>query len=223
MYDPPQPVWMRLVEKMRVVPQKPRKEPPQEIPAAAPPPPPEPQETPRLAPDQAFPPYAYVSGQFPHPESDPSGHSFGKKKVMCEPLQPEEWEQSSAYLWGLDLFNHGYYWEAHEAWEGLWRAVDRKGLVARFLQGLIRLAAAGVKARERIAEGVQSHARRSHELFQDVAANLSQPLFLGLPVAELAAFAGQMEKQPILGNAPKGTPVEIVFQLVLIPEAVQGD
>ncbi len=34
---------------------------------------------------------------------------------------------SDAFLWGLDLFNHGYYWEAHEAWEGLWQVADRDG------------------------------------------------------------------------------------------------
>ncbi|TGQ49534.1 DUF309 domain-containing protein, partial [Mesorhizobium sp. M1C.F.Ca.ET.210.01.1.1] len=26
------------------------------------------------------------------------------------------------FRWGIDLFNHGYYWEAHEAWEPLWHA-----------------------------------------------------------------------------------------------------
>ena len=117
----------------------------------------------------------------------------------------------------MSHFNRGEYFEAHEVWEGLWRAADRKGPVARFLQGLIRLAAAGVKARERIPEGVQSHARRSHELFRDVAADLAQARFLGLPVGDLAAFAGQLEKQPVLGSAPRGTTVEVVFQLVLLP------
>jgi hypothetical protein len=51
-----------------------------------------------------------------------------------------------AYLRGIDLFNFGYWWESHEAWEGLWRACGRRGPAADFLKGLIKLAAAGVKA-----------------------------------------------------------------------------
>ena len=30
----------------------------------------------RLVPDEQFPPYSYVTGRFPHPTSDPAGHSF---------------------------------------------------------------------------------------------------------------------------------------------------
>ena len=46
---------------------------------------------------------------------------------------------------GLDLFNHGYYWEAHEAWEGLWQVADRDGPLRMLFKGLIMLSAAGVK------------------------------------------------------------------------------
>jgi Domain of unknown function (DUF309) len=46
---------------------------------------------------------------------------------------------------GAALWNRGLYWEAHEAWEGPWRAAGRRSANGRFLQGLILLAAAGVK------------------------------------------------------------------------------
>nr|WP_287181795.1 DUF309 domain-containing protein [Mesorhizobium sp.] len=26
---------------------------------------------------------------------------------------------SDTFLWGLVLFNHGHYWEAHEAWDSV--------------------------------------------------------------------------------------------------------
>ncbi|MER9007639.1 DUF309 domain-containing protein [Mesorhizobium sp. M0862] len=29
------------------------------------------------------------------------------------------------FRWGIDLFNHGYYWEAHEAWEPLWQTANQ--------------------------------------------------------------------------------------------------
>jgi predicted metal-dependent hydrolase len=45
---------------------------------------------------------------------------------------------------GADLFNRGLYWEAHEAWEELWLALDDEPKL--FVQGLIQVAAAGHKA-----------------------------------------------------------------------------
>ena len=41
---------------------------------------------------------------------------------------------------GVDLFNSGHYWEAHEAWEREW-VPDRKGPDAGFYKGLIQVAA----------------------------------------------------------------------------------
>jgi len=61
----------------------------------------------------------------------------------------------------IDLFNGGYYWESHVALESLWIACGRKGIVADFLKGLIKLAAAGVKGLEGKPEGVKSHSGRA--------------------------------------------------------------
>ena len=41
-----------------------------------------------------------------------------------------------------------FYWEAHEVWEGFWNTLGRTTPEARFVQGLIHLAAAAVKIRE---------------------------------------------------------------------------
>ena len=75
----------------------------------------------------------------------------------------------AAHHWAVDLFNNGYYWEAHEAWEGLWHAYGRSGAKADFVKGLIKLSAAGVKAREGNAAGVNRHAQRAVDLFRGVA------------------------------------------------------
>ncbi|MEO5657976.1 MAG: DUF309 domain-containing protein [Nitrospiria bacterium] len=58
---------------------------------------------------------------------------------------PEEWRDLPAYLRGVDLFNRWYFWEAHEAWEGLWRAHAASSDPARFIQGLIGASAALLK------------------------------------------------------------------------------
>jgi predicted metal-dependent hydrolase len=41
---------------------------------------------------------------------------------------------------GLELFNRGLYWEAHEAWEEAWTP-DRRGVDSGFYKGLIQIAA----------------------------------------------------------------------------------
>ena len=41
---------------------------------------------------------------------------------------------------GIDLFNRGLYWEAHEAWEEAWTP-DRRGPDRGFYKGLIQVAA----------------------------------------------------------------------------------
>jgi predicted metal-dependent hydrolase len=41
---------------------------------------------------------------------------------------------------GIDLFNDGHYWEAHEAWEADWMP-DRRGSDSGFFKGLIQVAA----------------------------------------------------------------------------------
>ncbi|WP_394885884.1 DUF309 domain-containing protein (plasmid) [Mesorhizobium sp. AaZ16] len=38
-------------------------------------------------------------------------------------------------VWGIDRFNHGYYWEAHEAWEPLWHAAKQSAPHRQFFKG----------------------------------------------------------------------------------------
>jgi predicted metal-dependent hydrolase len=119
-----------------------------------------------------WPAYTYVPGRTPHPESDPAGHRFGQRRSPALPLALHAWTENESYGRGLALFNRGYYWEAHEAWEGLWLAAGRRGPVADFLKGLIHLAASGVKAREGVAAGVSDHAERAAELFHAAGSQL---------------------------------------------------
>src|SRR5207249_5173379 len=97
-------------------------------------------DLPRYLADVPLPPYTHVPGRTPHPVSDPRGHSFGHAPEPSAVPDPDDWRGCRAYLRGLDLFNHGFYWEAHEVWEGLWHACGRAGRTADFPQGLIKLA-----------------------------------------------------------------------------------
>jgi hypothetical protein len=140
---------------------------------------------PRYVPDRPLPPYTFVPGRSPHPVSDPAGHSYGKPPEVPDALDADNWYTNRTYLSGIDLFNHGFYWEAHEAWESLWHRAGRKGPTADFLKALIQLAAAGVKHLEDVPAGVQSHGRRAAELFGATERNS----FLGFRTIELRAFA----------------------------------
>jgi hypothetical protein len=151
----------------------------------------------RLVPEKPFPAYAYVprSG-LPHPLSDPAGHSFGRRSVAGLALDRESWPLNRHYLFGFDLLNHQYYWEAHETWEPLWHASGRRGSVAVLLKGLIKLAAAGVKHREGIDAGTRTHARRASELWRAVA---EAPIaaggqVLGLRIRALIELADQIAR-----------------------------
>src|SRR5437868_3427744 len=102
---------------------------------------------PRLC-DRPFPPYRFTPARDPHPIADPRGHSYlpsGTGHAIVEYVPPEQWRRSMEYLYGCDLYNHGYWWEAHEAWEGLWRVVPRDSAQHRFLQGIIQVAACHLK------------------------------------------------------------------------------
>ena len=169
---------------------------------------------PRFAPDLPLPPYAYVHGQHPHPIRDGAGHSFGLLPKFR--IGPDRWEACQPYLYGIDLFNLGYYWEAHEAWEGLWHACGRSGRTADFLKGLIALAAAGVKLREGRERGVCQHAARAQALFEQVAGELgaAETHYLGLDLKVLARFASELAGT----RAIPGGDQEALFPFQLIPQ-----
>ncbi len=106
----------------------------------------------RLLPGRALPPYAYLPGRHPHPVRDPGGHSHGVPEVHDDP---------EALLRGIDLFDQGFPWEAHEAWEPLWFAAERGSPLRALYKGLILLAAAGVKVREGKSVPALRHAERA--------------------------------------------------------------
>jgi uncharacterized protein len=174
---------------------------------------------PRLVPERPLPPYTYVPGRSPHPLTDPEGHSYGARHAPAAPVEPGRWAESRDYLHGIDLFNHGYYWEAHEVWEGLWHAAGRAGVTGDFLKGLIQMTAAGVKVRQGVPRGVASLAAGAAELFRKVLAALPprQTRYLGLDVAELLRFVEGLAGQPDRGSVPEGGPVVPLFTMALRP------
>ena len=175
--------------------------------------------TARLVPVKPFPPYSFVPGRSPHPVSDPAGHSFGLRPGQPADLEPERWAANETYLYGIDLFNAGYYWEAHEQWEGLWHACGRRGPAATLLKALIQLAVAGVKVCEGRPEGVRAHARRAAELLEQVSRHVMGERYLGLDLAPVRQQALRVAEQPPVQRLGGERTVEVVFEFVLWPLA----
>lgn len=173
----------------------------------------------RLLPDETFPPYSYVPHKFPHPKEDPRGHSYGEPESDLPAINPEPWQDCREYLRGIDLFNHGFYWEAHESWEQLWKGVGKAGPVGEFLLGLIALAAAGVKAREGNAAGVNNHGQRAREIFEKrlKLAGSGDDRFMGLDLAPMIDEASKLAENPQEFLNSSNDPVVIVFPFKLLP------
>jgi Domain of unknown function (DUF309) len=169
---------------------------------------------PRWLPEKSFPPYAYLPGRQPHPVRDPAGHSY---HVEPMPVAAEASLGSDVFLWGLDLFNHGYYWEAHEAWEGLWQVVDRGGPSRMLFKGLILLSAAGMKIREGKHAAAVRHAGRAAALLRRLmkVPELAFERALGMSPAALAEYAETAAKTHAALQATAPGQPQPVFNFIL--------
>lgn len=141
----------------------------------------------RNAPDRLFPPYRHLPGDTPHPRKHPRGHSHGIPD-LCEspPLTATNWGTNAAYLYGVDLFNYAYWWEAHEQWEGLWLQTNeqpKEGDLSRdYLQGLIQASASLLKWHQGYAEGMRRLEVRARSRLHRVASTI--PVYMGLDAGE---------------------------------------
>ena len=134
----------------------------------------------------------------------------------AEPIEDGRWESSALYRRGVELFNAGYYWEAHEAWEPLWHAHGRRGVIADILRALIKLAAAGVKVLEGRPDGVRTHASRAAALFAQ-ARDEAGPYQLGLDLDEWIDTAASLAASPPPAQPQSDTHVTPVFTFSLNP------
>ncbi len=147
-----------------------------------------------------LPPYRHVPGLTPHPRRHPLGHQFGTTERTAPPFSPEQWPRANDYLYGVDLYNFAFFWEAHEAWERVWKTTPPGSMARLFLHGLIQIAAALLKRTQDKPEGMNSLSRRGLAKLQRIAD--SKPLFCGVDLPE---YTGRMEAlfvSPAAGDWP---------------------
>ncbi len=152
---------------------------------------------PLLVPDVPFPPYRFVPGRAPHPFAHTGGWGFGASRPVPPFVARDGWRDSRNYLAGVDLFNRGWWWEAHEVWEELWHVVEGKDAAQHdLLKGLIQLAACALNrergsdaAAERLLASAQEFLRRAEE-------GAGAPRVMGLDLPALRAAAHEVLGAP---------------------------
>lgn len=143
---------------------------------------------PRYLPQRSLPEREFIPGRGSKPALDTQ---------LARYLAAEHWRENEAYLWGADLYNHGYAWEAHEAWEALWRAAKHDRTQATFLQGLIQCAAARVKASMNDAQAAERVLARGLTRLSQVRAQQGDH-YMGLALARYLAEHGDSAACPKL-------------------------
>ena len=131
--------------------------------------------------DRPLPPYRHVPGRTPHPTRDPDGHSYGQEEPELPSLNDHRWQDCSHYLYGIDLFNEGYWWECHEVLEPLWLAAGIGTPAGHVLQAVIQCAASHLKTRTGQLRGgrrLLDHARKHVEWAGDFNLGLDLPAML---------------------------------------------
>ena len=115
-------------------------------------------------------------------------------------------DSHALYLRGVELFNRGEFFDAHEVWEELWR--DCPGADRRFYQALIQAAVAAHHWGRGNAAGAKRlyHSGRKYmEPFRPVHQGLVVDNFWDGLAAHLAGALGEP-------NAPPAPPPQIVIE-----------
>ena len=120
-----------------------------------------------------------------------------------------------AELWAyaIDLFNARYYWEAHEAWERLWRVAAPGSAEFAALKGLIQIAAALLKVQVGNEDAARRLASRGVALVSGAAKR--RAILRGLRLAGVACAA----RAQLIDAAGPLTPDQVSFELALELEA----
>lgn len=117
--------------------------------------------------------------------------------LLAEPAFSES--QLAHFREGIDLFNSGSHWHAHEAWEHVWLEMhdgpeDNAEIV---LRGLIQLAAAIHLLKIGRLDGAASNFRKSYDKLA-----LAPNRFLGIDIAPLLEYISiqQSRMDPMLAS-----------------------
>lgn len=135
-----------------------------------------------------------MSGIVPPPLPPPARRTTrplpGRRHVPGSGRPPPTLDGGDAsFDWGCDLFDHRYYWEAHEVWEAEWRATP-EGPERQLLRGLICSAASVIKHHQGYADGARRLRERAADAFARCG-SVDRGVDLDELLARVQAFAAE--------------------------------
>lgn len=158
----------------------------------------------------SLPTYRFVPDVQPHPAADPRGHSYVRApRFPATAVDGHRWRDSPSHLYGCDLYNCGFWWEAREAWEMIWHLAARGSPERAALQGLIELANCHLKLYVSRLNAV-ARLTRSYGGHFDQAAGLVGAPFLGLDLQALRRRADDYFRDVTAGDEARHDPPVIL-------------
>lgn len=148
-----------------------------------------------------LPAYKFVPGRAEHPSKNAEIPHIPHLPSDGVPFSQQNWQQSERYLYAIDLFNLGYYWEVHEVLEKIWLSIGKNSAEGEFIQGLIQLSVALLKNIVKNHQGVK-------RLYNKALPKLKkqQGIFLGIDVE---VFLQQFQK--LMGEGLQPPTIELKF------------
>ena len=141
----------------------------------------------------ATPGWAYDPGRDRAPDREPL--------EIAKQLLPPRFERfvpadDAAFQYGLMLHDGGFYWEAHEIWEAVWKAAPMNGRDRLALRALIQIANAGLKLR-------QARPRAAARLIEEARGLLGELSARGI-AAEAESVGGRARADRLLEKLGNG-------------------
>lgn len=140
--------------------------------------------------NRLLPKYRYVPGFNPHPFRHEGGHMYVDGSAPPTPkwTPTKNWHTDPTAQYAADLFDNRYYWEAHEAWEGMWHGTVPNGSDHKVLQSLIQVAAAILQHHMGSTNGQRSLLRRSVARLSEASIQCHQGIDMGRLFGQTQAF-----------------------------------
>ncbi|GIW43100.1 MAG: hypothetical protein KatS3mg077_0382 [Candidatus Binatia bacterium] len=99
---------------------------------------------------------------------------------------PTDLASHPAWILGQDLFARGYYWEAHEAWESLWREVAVGAEERELLHVLLQWSASLLQLRCGWTQAAQRVGQRAYARLQRLEQQTDRAVVLGVHLRQLS-------------------------------------
>lgn len=124
-----------------------------------------------------FPTYAHVPGNNPrHPEN-----LFDEICAsVTSDMTVSDLGETEAMRSGLDLYGHGFFWEAHEVLEAVWMQCPQNSVERYFVQAIIQISNARLKLTMKRPKAAERLFDRASNLFHEAGLQSKRPI-LNIP------------------------------------------